>query len=521
MTVTTRGTAVGEPGSSAAPARRFRGRSTAWRIPRWLPAPAVGVAAGALAFTGSGNPSYWGDEAASVLAATRPLPVLWQMLGHVDAVHGAYYLFLHVWIGWFGSAEGVARFPSAVATGFAAAGVVVLARQLFGTPTGVLAGLVFAIIPQVTRMGVEARSYAFGMAVAVWLTHWFIVLLRRRIVRRRDWVLFAVASAASVYLFLYLALLVLVHLAAAMSLRPGRAVVRRWLWSLSIALVLALPILIAGVAERGQIAFLGRRDYATASSVLVGQWFELPAFAMVAWALMLIAPIGVLTSRRRTDERYGLAIIAVWVVMPTAILIIGNELLTPMYNLRYVTFCTPAVAILIALGVRTLVGALSGTRTPLAGTALTFALLAGLAAPAIIGQRGEFAKDDGSDLRQTADVVAAHATAGDAIVFDQSVKPSRRSRLAIDLYPTAFAGLDDVALTTSFRDRPSLWDAVRPLADVHAELLAHDTVWVVEGSSATPDVASLRALGYTVEASYPVHRSIVYRLVKEPRHVDS
>lgn len=489
-------------------------------------APLVGGIAAIVSAVGAGNPSYWGDEAASVLAAQRPLPILIGMLGHIDAVHGLYYLFLHAWVAAFGSAEAVVRFPSAIAVGAAAAGTVVLARGLFGGSVGITAGLVFALIPQVTRMGAEARSYAFGMAAAVWLTVWFVALVRRRDTTRRSWVLYAVASAAALYLFLYLGMLLVVHAVWMLLQRPNRMVVRAWILSLLGALALAAPILVMAIGQRKQIAFLARRDYATLQSVSVGQWFASPSFAVLAWILIALAPIGVLVARgvdvrSAVLERRGLAMIVTWLVAPTAILIIGNALVAPMYNLRYVAFCTPAVAVMMALGLRTVARTLAGssrTARRIDGTVASVVgvlLVAVVAAPSIIEQRGPFGKDGGSDLRQTAQVIETHAAPGDAIVFDQSVKPSRRSRLALDLYPNAFAGLDDVALVTSYRDRPALWDRVAPLSELHRQLSSHTVVWVIEGSTATPDVTALRALGYEVEQSIPVHRSVVFELVKE------
>lgn len=52
-------------------------------------------------------PSFWGDEAASVISANRPLDSLLEMLGHVDAVHGVYYFALHAWV-WSGRARDLA-----------------------------------------------------------------------------------------------------------------------------------------------------------------------------------------------------------------------------------------------------------------------------------------------------------------------------------------------------------------------------------------------------------------------------
>ncbi|OZB84722.1 MAG: hypothetical protein B7X41_14955, partial [Microbacterium sp. 14-71-5] len=45
----------------------------------------VGLLAGV---AGSWVPSFWGDEAASIMSASRTWPELWRMLQTVDGVHG-------------------------------------------------------------------------------------------------------------------------------------------------------------------------------------------------------------------------------------------------------------------------------------------------------------------------------------------------------------------------------------------------------------------------------------------------
>ncbi|WP_162243179.1 MULTISPECIES: glycosyltransferase family 39 protein [unclassified Leifsonia] len=436
------------------------------------------------------------------------------MLDHVDAVHAAYYLFLHFWMSVVGTSEAAVRFPSAIAVGFAAAGTLTLGRQLFGLRLGIVAGLVFAILPQVTRMGAEARSYAFAIAAAVWLTVWLVSLVRHGEVRRRAWLLYGVAAAAATYLFLYLVLLVAVHITVVVAFHASRTVVRRWAEAMTVAAVCAAPILYAGLSQRGQIKFLAHRDYATAWSVLVGQWFSTPLFAALAWALIAV---GALTAvgRSRRSHLPSVIVVLVWFAVPTMLLLAGNAWVSPMYNLRYLAFCTPAVALLLALG-------LDGIGSPIRShqwrrVALVIGLVALLAAasPRYIAQRGPFAKDGGSDLRQTADVVAAHASVGGAIVFDSSGKPSRKPRLALDLYPQSFTGLTDVALVKGYVDRPALWDQVAPTDSISALILPHDTVWVVESGQDRAEIDAVRGLGYRIEKSFPVHRTTVYELSKE------
>ena len=159
----------------------------------------VGCVAAALSFAGSWVPSLWTDEAATITAARRTLPQLWRMLGTVDAVHGAYYAFAHVWVALFGSTALALRLPSAVAVGLAAGALTVLVRRLGGTPalaTG--SGLVFAVLPRTTWMGVEGRSYAWTALLAVALTLTLVIAADAQGRRRTaPWVAYAVLGPRS------------------------------------------------------------------------------------------------------------------------------------------------------------------------------------------------------------------------------------------------------------------------------------------------------------------------------------
>ena len=76
---------------------------------------ALGIVGAVVGFAGSWIPSYWGDEAASVMSAERSWSSLAELLGNIDAVHGLYYALLRVWVGAFGTAEVATRLPSAIA----------------------------------------------------------------------------------------------------------------------------------------------------------------------------------------------------------------------------------------------------------------------------------------------------------------------------------------------------------------------------------------------------------------------
>jgi mannosyltransferase len=304
--------------------------------------------------------------------------------------------------------------------------------------------------------------------------------------------------------------------------RRPRPRLRRWARAAGLALVFSIPILVLGYRERRQISFLERRHYATADHVLTKQWFGYPLPAVVAWMLVVCAIAWVVYAARRHPPgaagRVSLTVLAtVWLVLPTAALLIVDATIAPVYNVRYLSFGTPAVAILIALGISAAAGVVALRWRAMTAVAMLAALVV-LSAPAYVGQRTPWAKDGGSDLRGVADYVRAHATAGDAVVFDQSTKPSRDPRLALDLYPDAFAGLRDVTLAASYAGRARLWDRTVPLAEAAASAMQSPDIWAVEltrGSAVPADVALLEDFGYEVASAHVIHRSTVYLLVRK------
>ncbi|TFB65176.1 hypothetical protein E3N85_13510 [Cryobacterium sp. Hz9] len=498
--------------------RRLRDLSTG--LSAWL----VGLVAFLLSFAWSWQPSYWGDEAASIMSAERPLPSLFGMLDNVDAVHGLYYLFLHGWIDLFGASELATRLPSAIAIGVAAAGTVVLARFFMGPRVAIGGGIVFAILPRVTYMGSETRSTAIATAIGVWLTVLLVLALRSSTgTRRRQvvlWLGYSLLLAVGIYVFLYLALLLPVHAVAVLTASRQHPFWRSrvvWLGASLLGLSLALPIFLAGSAQREQIAFIGRRPQVKVTEAAVMQWFDTIPVAIMAWALITIAVVAVFLRRPHTHRsaglpgRAGLAFFLAWMVVPSAILLIGTHLVTPMYSLRYLSLCTPAVGVVIAVGV-----------AALANNWLRAASLIALVAvivPAYAVQRGDYGKNEGSDWRQASDIIAARATPGDGIVFDQSVRPSRLPRLAMHLYPDAFHGLEDVTLTRSYADTGWLWDEVAPLTDVLPALSNLDTVWLLQNSGSgdsrkETNVHTLQLQGFHVAETTLVNRTRIIEMTR-------
>lgn len=522
-------------------------------LPRWV-APAVGVLAALIGFWGAWIPSYWGDEAASVMSAVRPLRSLPAELLHVDAVHGVYYLLLHGWVDLFGTAEASTRAVSAIAVGLAAAGIVLLGARWWNPATGTVAGLLFALLPRTTDLAIEARSYALSIAAAVWLTVWIASIIRRGGARRLEWIAYAVATAASGALFLYLLFLPAVHLVAALTAaRVGsdpavdatraarRRVLRSWIRAATGAAVLSLPFVAVSLAQKDQVAFIANRGYLTLQNILATQWFAAPDTAALLWIPLLLGiaasllhlgtgPLGGL-GRGLDPLAHDAALLGphapravpalwpalTWLVLPTAALVLLDVLVAPTYNMRYTAYSLPAATLLMGAGIVALSGWIArGRRTAVPLIVCGILAIAVAVAPHFQYQRGEFAKDGGADFRAAAETIAAGAQPGDALLFGESVRPSRNPRLVYRLYPERFAGMLDPQLRVAYDRKAGLWDTLAPVSDVAPALTAR-RVWLIERPAAghtAADTLTLMNAGYRLVQRTTLPRTEVLEFEK-------
>lgn len=479
-----------------------------------------------ISFAGSWIPSFWGDEAASLMSAERPLPSLFRMLGHVDAVHGAYYLGLHAWIDAFGASPLATRLPSAVAVGVVAAGVYVLVRQLGTRRLAIAAAVVTAIVPRVTWFGLEARSYAFGAAIAVWLLVVLVRAVEARSGARRWWVLYAVVLACGIYTFLFFGLLVVVHAIVLFQARADRVTRRRWGMATGVGILLASPVIVFGLAQHGQVGYLAGRQSVTPTSLLVTTWFGSVPVAVVAWLAIALAAVflvaDVIRDRRITrppgTQPISLTVLALaWLFVPLVILAASNFAVAD-FSPRYLSYSAPAAGILIATGIVRTAGLLAPSGRRRRGRSLVvvgIVVVAGLALPGYVAQRTPYAKND-TGWQSISQVVGAHAAPGDAVAFDESTRSWQRPRLALTTYPKGFAGLRDVTLETSFVDADWWSSSAFSIDDAIAKGRFDGVrrIWMVEYRSDDYGLAELRAHGFREIASYDAHGARVVGLAR-------
>ncbi|MEU6895701.1 glycosyltransferase family 39 protein [Streptomyces sp. NPDC046557] len=399
--MTSRSTAaIPEAGSGHRAPRTAAGRARAPRAARvdWLWAALLTFG---VAVTGSGTPQLWRDELASWNAAIRSTGDLVAMLGHVDAVSGLYYLLLHGWVSVFGDSATMLRMPSAFAMAGAAAFVVLTARTLFDRRTAVFAGLLFALLPSVSRYGQEARSYAFVL-LAVTAATWLLIRALDRPTPRL-WAPYALAVAAA-GLFHIVSLLFLLPHALIVVLRwwrdrRGRTVVA-FAVTAAVALVPVIPLVLLGQRQVGrQISWI-KTPHLRSIADIWDSLFGSPLVSLAIAALALL-PLAWSRGRRPAVELLlvgAVPIVAAWVVSQGS---------TSYFMDRYLLFTVPAWVLVAAAGLAAL------RPRPLGVAGLVAVVLLGL--PDQRQLRTETVKA-GRDGEEAAAVIAKGYRPGDGFV---------------------------------------------------------------------------------------------------------
>lgn len=455
----------------------IRPRPKGWLGDPLLLAAVAGVVSGA----GASRPSLWFDEGATISAsASRSLPELWRLLGHIDAVHGLYYLLMHGWFALLPPTEFFSRMPSCLAVAAAAAGVVVFTRQLSGRTTAVCAGVVFAILPRTTWAGIEARSYALSTAAAVWLTVLLIVAIRRN--RPWPWLAYALGLTLSILLSINLVLLVLVHAAVLALLAHRRSAGGWWAVTSAAAVGMSLPFLMFAHGQVWQVAWISSLKRSIFLDVVHRQYFDHSVWFAVLAGVVIIAAIAFPSAGARapeSDTRSLLIICAAWIIVPTVVVLLYSALSEPIYYPRYLCFTSPAMAVVLA----TCIVTIARKPWPIAGVLVLFAVAA--LPDYLFTQRGPYAKE-GWDYSQVADVISAHAAPGDCLLVDNTVRWAPGPiRALLATRPAAFRELADVERGARGPDRGTLWDghiAVWLVADRIAECT---TVWTISDRDQT------------------------------------
>lgn len=472
-----------------------------------------------------GRLSLWRDEAYSIEAADRSIAKIFALLHHTDSVNGAYYLFMHGVLGLLGTSATALRLPSLIATAVAAAMTAALGRllaRLAGLPApwlaGLLAGLFYVAAPLVARYAQEGRAYAIVTMLVTIATY---LLVRAMMAGTwRWWACYALVIVLAGLFNLFSLLLVLAHgvtvlltylrrrraaqrahsgpaepgpadSGAVPGAVPGAGLVHLWRWVVAAvaAGIAASPVAWLGFKQRGQISWLTKTNTATIWALFTGFAGSKPLVIPIALLALCGLAVGI-TARSRRAAVPGLPTPAIvllpWLALPPAIMLTVSRF-KPIYHIRYVLYCQPALALLCGIGlvwlayVTSTAPLVSNARSrgralawlPSAGLAVLVAVL--LIAP----QRAVRLPSSRADnLRFNAAVIAAHARPTDIVCY----VPWNQRSLGMG-YPGPFRQLREIALAESPVKSDTMLGTEVSLATWHHRLRNVSRVWLITSAS--------------------------------------
>ena len=432
----------------------------------------------------AGSPSVWFDEAATQSAVRRPIGDLLGLLGQVDAVHGLYYVFARVWASLAGDSITSLRVLSALGLGVTAALTVRLTGRLSTPLTALVAGTSVVLLPGISWAGVEARSFAWSAALAVVSTYVLVLARERR--HFGMWAAYAAALTASNWLFLLSAPMIAVHGIAL--LLTDRRLPRGWVAAAATATVATIPLVSLAYGQREQISHIDLSLGELAGRVLGAQTFTGPGFrshdrggwivaGAVTAVLVTVVVASAVVRKRRLDphDPLLLPLAWTWAVLPTLVIAGPHLWGAQVYQVRYLTYSVPAVAILVGIGLSTYAGVF---RVALAGVLVLVVL------PGLLSHHLPEAKS-GEDYRGLAGL--ADTWNVDAVVF--SGAGSRGIEVA---YPAPFRGTEDLLIRQSAAASETLFGVNEPPRSLRAGQVTRKTVLQYQRTDRPSDAHALR-----------------------------
>jgi mannosyltransferase len=278
----------------------------------------------------------------------------------------------------------------------------------------------------------------------------------------------------------------------------------RWMATAGLAMTVVVPFLAFSRTQIAQVRWISPIGWDTVAEVAYEQYFDDGlGFAVVAGAVLALP----LFARRfrPTDARARqlVAVSLAWITLPTAAMVLYSVWLEPVYYPRYLTFTSPAMALLLAVCIT----AIARTRESTAAMLTAFAVAA--TPNYLLDQRGPYAKE-GMDFSQVADVITAHASPGDCLLLDNTtnwapgpIRPLTAAR------PAAYAKLVDPGRGKRAAERNRLWDAHLGIWGVADSVRRCTVLWTVSQRDAT---VPNRESGTALDPGPRLRRAPAYRV---------
>ncbi|MCF3132583.1 glycosyltransferase family 39 protein [Streptomyces olivochromogenes] len=448
-------------GAAAAEPRRHRTRLLLWPFVLTLGVTGYGLTA----------PALGRDELITWDVVTRDTGHILATLHNVDAVHGTYYLLLHLWVSLFGDSVISMRLPSVLAASGAASVVSLIGNRLFGSRAGILAGILFALVPAVSRYAQEARSYALVILLAALATLLLLRVLDRPRNPRR-WAAYAL-TLVGLGLLHVIALSVVAAHACMLAAHARRD---RSLWWKSALALLAVAACLAPVVLLGRSQVNIQLWWVPVPNgwALLTIWQDIFASGACAGALIAFAALA------RSSHRAAPLLCAVWAVLPPVLVWLASQGDISYFRPAYLLFAIPAWALLAGAGLS------AACHSWKAATAVLMVL----AVLNLFDQRQvrQPFDHDGPimqaplDYRSAADLIRKHYRPGDAVVYDR--EHSWKIDAGVQYYLPRDLKMRDVFLQRAPRQINQIDSVDCPLPD--RCLKDEQRIWLL-GHGADPD----------------------------------
>ena len=362
--------------------------------------------------------SFWLDEGVSIDIARLPWPRFLHVMWSGEANMALYYLVLRFWL-IFGSSEGFVRGLSVLFSVATVPVVFFLGARLFSRRVGLLAALLLAINAYHIRYAQETRSYAMVVFFAV-LATW---LLAKNLQEPSSahWGIYAAVCAMATYSHFYAVLLVPAQAISLLSWRRDEIPWRKLVGSFLAFGVMIVPVAVfvfaIYVLKTGAPPSLWFTPLQPDSLVLLGIDFS-GVYGRLLLSLhvlaMGIAALGAARVRRggdQTSEAWGYTLLFSWLVAPV-VMVVTVSLVKPLFVPRFLSFCLPALLLLVAVGISRLRPAV-----------LSWGLFVAISICSIMADIRYYQYDfemRRQDWRAITSYVFEHAQPGDSIFFYHS-----------------------------------------------------------------------------------------------------
>jgi mannosyltransferase len=441
-----------------------------------------------IGLVGAGRPVLSWDEVTTADVSQRSVAQIGNLVRHVDAVFGAYYLLMHAWTRMVGTSELDLRLPSIIAMAGAVAAAGELGRRLFYPLVGLGAGLFLCAVPNTSRYAAEARPYAFACLFSVIA----VLLLITALSRKRPWAWVAYGCAVALLGFSHIVALTTLAAHAVLVVAHRRdpawgRMVAAWAGTLAAVAAVLLPVAVLGAGQQDtQLAWV--------DPVTTGSLYHAPGYIVgadaTAWLLIGLA----VTAAWR--PMYPVVHLVVLGLAPLAVIGLVSVLVTPMWVARYLLVVLAPLAILAAVAMFSPMP----SRRPAMMAVRVLAVLGLVACTAFPDQRGVRGPTpkNGPDYRGAATVIYQQQVPGDAIVYEIR---SRAMRAGMEYYLRHYpASPRDV-----LQSRPAA-EAARLTADEFQDPARHlvgvHRVWLAVGGHRRDPTTGYPALRHTLRTDY-------------------